>query len=414
MATVLTIVGVSLAISFLCSILEAVFLSIRHSYVAILKNRGEWAGDFFERARRNVDEPIAAILTLNTIAHTIGASMGGAKAGEHFGSGAVAIFSGLLTLAVLVATEIIPKTVGATYWKQLAKPTAYVLNVMIIGMKPILIPLGWLARLLTPSGHRPTVSRAEIEVLAEIGRREGALDDDEFSVVSKVIRLDEVSIGEVMTPRTQMVGLPSSANITEAQELMLDTGHLRLPVFDGSLDNIVGLVVGRDVWRAQRDGVSDLSTVMRPVTFAPESKRVEDLLPEMRAQLTKLAVVIDEFGGTAGLVTLEDLIEEIIGEIQDEHEGDEPAAFHELDADRLRVWGGTSLREASQRLGFSPTDDDYEGFDTIAGFVFGRINRIPVVGDEVETEAGTLRVTQMSGRRIEYLLFDATAQASTE
>lgn len=414
MATVLTIVGISLAVSFLCSILEAVFLSIRHSYVAILKNRGEWAGDFFERARKNVDEPIAAILTLNTIAHTIGASMGGAKAGEHFGSGSVAIFSGLLTLAVLVATEIIPKTVGATYWKQLATPTAYVLNVMIIGMKPILIPLGWLARLLTPSGHRPTVSRAEIEVLAEIGRREGTLDEDEFSVVTRVIRLDEVSVGEVMTPRTDMVGLPSTATIAEAQELMLGTGHLRLPVYEETIDNIVGLVVGRDVWRATRDGVSDLSTILRPVPFAPESKRVEDLIPEMRAELTKLAIVIDEFGGTAGLVTLEDLIEEIIGEIQDEHEGDEPAAFHELDEARTRIWGGTSLRESYQRLGFTPSEDEEEGFDTVAGFVFGRLNRIPVVGDEVVTESGTFRVTQMSGRRIEYLLFDSTARAEEE
>lgn len=411
MATVLTIVGVSLAISFVCSILEAVFLSIRHSYVAILKNRGEWAGDFFERARKNVDEPIAAILTLNTIAHTIGASMGGAKAGEVFGSSAVAIFSGLLTLAVLVATEIIPKTVGATYWKQLAKPTAYVLNAMIIGMKPILIPLGWLARLLTPSGHGPTVSRAEIEVLAEIGRREGALDDDEFSVVSRVIRLDEVSVGEVMTPRTDMIGLPSTATISEAQELMLETGHLRLPVFEENLDNIVGLVLGRDVWRAHRDGVDDISTVVRPVPFAPDSKRVEELIPEMRAELTKLAIVVDEFGGTAGLVTLEDLIEEIIGEIQDEHEGDEPAAFQELGAHRTRIWGGTSLRESSQRLGFTPTADEEEGFDTIAGFVFGRLNRIPVVGDEVTTDTGTFRVTQMSGRRIEYLLFDSAQHA---
>ncbi|MEM7415430.1 MAG: hemolysin family protein [Gemmatimonadota bacterium] len=408
MATLLTIVGVSLAISFLCSILEAVFLSISHSYVAILKNRGEWAGEWFEHARKNVDEPIAAILTLNTIAHTIGASMGGHEAGEYFGSAYVAVFSGALTLAVLLATEIIPKTIGATYWKQLAKPSAYILQGMIVVMKPVLIPLGYLARLITPKGHHPTVSRAEIEVLAEIGRREGTLDDDEFSVVTNVIRLDEVSVGEVMTPRTDMVGLPANSTVQEAADLMLETGHLRLPVYQDNLDTITGVVLGRDIWRAQRSGRSDLSEVLRPVPFAPDSKRVEDLIPEMRAQLTKMAIVVDEFGGTAGLVTLEDLIEEIIGEIQDEHEGDEPAAFEELDAGRVRVWGGTSLREASQRLGFEPADDEEDGFDTIAGLVFGRLARIPVVGDEVTVPSGTLRVTQMNGRRIEYLLFDAS------
>jgi CBS domain containing-hemolysin-like protein len=277
---------------------------------------------------------------------------------------------------------------------------------MVVSMKPILIPLRWLSGLLTPSDDRPTVSRSEIEVLAEIGRREGTLDEDEFSVVTRVIRLDEVSVGEVMTPRTDMVGIPASATIDDAQSVMLDTGHLRLPVYEENLDRITGIIVGRDVWRAHRAGESDLARIVRPVPFAPASKRVEDLIPEMREQLTKMAIVVDEFGGTAGLVTLEDLIEEIIGEIQDEHEGDEPEDFHLLSNGRLRVWGGVTLREASQRLRFEPTDDEEEGFDTVGGFVFGRLNRIPVVGDEVEIGSGTLRVTQMSGRRVRYLRFE--------
>ncbi|MDX1648102.1 MAG: hemolysin family protein [Longimicrobiales bacterium] len=406
MLTLFTIVSIALAISFLCSILEAVFLSVTHSYIAVLTSRGEWAGEWLEKAQKNVEEPIAAILTLNTIAHTVGATLAGAQAAVVFGEAWVGVFSGALTLAVLLVTEIVPKTVGATYWKQLAKPTAYVLRVMVVGMKPILVPLGWISRLITPGGERPTVSRAEIEVLAEIGRREGTLDEDEFSVVTNVIRLDEVSVGEVMTPRTDMVGIPSSASIDDAQAVMLDTGHLRLPVYEDSLDKIIGVVVGRDVWRAHREGRTDLEEVTRPVPFAPASKRVEDLIPEMRAQLTKMAIVVDEFGGTAGLVTLEDLIEEIIGEIQDEHEGDEPVAFQKLANDRVRVWGGTTLREASQRLGFEPTADEYEGFDTVGGFVFGRLNRIPVVGDEVDVDTGVFRVTQMKGRRIDYLLYE--------
>jgi CBS domain containing-hemolysin-like protein len=141
------------------------------------------------------------------------------------------------------------------------------------------------------------------------------------------------------------------------------------------------------------------------VPFAPASKPVEDLIPEMRRQRTKMAIVVDEFGGTAGLVTLEDLIEEIIGEIQDEHEHDEPEDFQELPGGRLRVWGGVPLRGASERLGFAPTEDEEEGYDSLGGFVFGRLNRIPMVGDQVEVESGTLRVVRMRGRRIEYLLF---------
>jgi putative hemolysin len=266
-------------------------------------------------------------------------------------------------------------------------------------------PLGWLARTLTSSSDRKKISRAEIEVLAEIGRREGALDEDEWQVVSNVIRLDEVSIGEVMTPRTDMVAIPVGSSVHEAQELMLETGHLRLPVYQDNLDKVVGVVLGRDVWRAHRDGLKRLEDVMRPVPFAPSSKAVEDLIPEMRAQRTKMAIVVDEFGGTAGVVTLEDLIEEIIGEIQDEHEGDEPIDFQTLFGGRLRIWGGTSLREASSRLDFEPTEEEEEGYDTLGGFVFGRLNRIPVVGDEVDLPSGKLKVTHMRGRRIEYLMF---------
>jgi putative hemolysin len=405
MATLLWILAATLATSFLCSILEAVFLSISHSYIAVLKNRGEWAGVWLEGAQKNIDEPIAAILTLNTIAHTMGATMGGAVALNVFGSAWVAAFSAALTFAVLIFTEIVPKTLGATYWKQLAKPSAYILRGLIFVMKPVLIPLGVLSGLLTPDTKRPTISRAELEVLAEIGRREGALDEDEWRVVSSVIRLDEVSVGEVMTPRTDMVGIPSTAGVHEAQEVMLRTGHLRLPVYEQSLDRILGVVIGRDVWRAHRDGLMDLSDVVRPVPFAPSSKPVEDLIPEMRAQRVKMAIVVDEFGGTAGLVTLEDLIEEIIGEIQDEHESDEPVNFQTMYGGRVRVWGGTSLRETSTRLDFSPSDDEEEGFDTVAGFVFGRLNRIPEIGDEVVVQSGRLRVTQMTGRRIDYLLF---------
>mgnify|MGYP006279349631 CR=1 FL=1 len=404
MTTLLVILGVALSTSFLCSILEAVFLSVTHSYIAVLRDQGEWAGEWFAEAQRKVDEPIAAILTLNTIAHTMGATMGGAVAADVFGSAWVAAFSAALTLAVLLLTEIVPKTVGATYWKELAKPSAYVLRALIVSMKPILIPLGWLSRLITPSSERPTISRAELEVLAEIGLREGTLDEDEWKVVSNVIRLDEVSVGEVMTPRTDMVAVSLEATLEEAQAVMLDRGHLRLPVYQETLDHVVGLVLARDLWQALRDGLTEVREILRPVPFAPSSKRVEDLIPEMRRERTKMAIVVDEFGGTAGLVTLEDLIEEIIGEIQDEHEN-EPLDFLELSGGRVRAWGGVPLREAIEELGFTLGTDEEEGYDTLGGFVFGRLNRIPVVGDQVELENGTLRVVRMRGRRVEYLVF---------
>ncbi len=405
MTTLLWILVATLVTSFLCSILEAVFLSVSHSYIALLRERGEWAGEWLATAQKQIDKPIAAILTLNTIANTMGAALGGAVAGEVFGSAWIGVFSAALAFAVLTISEIVPKTLGATYWKALAKPSAYVLRALVLVMTPFVVPLGALARLISPRSDEPTVSRAELAVLAEIGRREGTIDEDEWQVVTNVIRLDEVSVGEVMTPRTDMVAVPVDGTIQRAKEIMIDHGHLRLPVYEETLDRIVGVVVARDLWKADRDGVTWVREIVRPVPFAPASKPVEDLIPEMRRQRTKMAIVVDEFGGTAGLVTLEDLIEEIIGEIQDEHEADEPQDFQELPGGRLRVWGGVPLREAAERLAMTPTEEEEEGYDSLGGFVFGRLNRLPVPGDEIDVGTGTLRVARMRGRRIEYLLF---------
>jgi putative hemolysin len=404
MTTLLLVIGVSLSISFVCSILEAVLLSVSHSYVAVLQDEGNPVGDVLARMRANIDEPIAAILTLNTIAHTVGAAMGGAIALEVFGSRWIALFSGILTLAILVFSEILPKTIGATYWQNLAPLAARVLQIMIVVMKPILIPLAVFNRLITPRGEPgSTVSRAELEVLAEIGRREGTIDQAEWEVMTNVMNLDEVSVGQVMTPRTQMVAVPITASLDEAQMTMLDDGHLRVPVYEGSIDNVVGVLLARDLWRAARQGVASLRDVLREAKFVPESKPVEQMIREMRQQRLKMAIVLDEYGGTAGLVTLEDLIEEIVGEIHDEHE-QEPLPFEEALEGVVHLSGAVTIEDFNERFDLSLSEDLYE---TIGGYVFGSLGRVADPGDEVVIPGGVLRVVKMDGRRIERLAFIA-------
>jgi CBS domain containing-hemolysin-like protein len=205
-----------------------------------------------------------------------------------------------------------------------------------------------------------------------------------------------------MTPRTDIVAVPIDSTVEAAIDVMLRAGHLRVPVYDGSLDQIAGILLGRDLWRAQRNGVQHVRDVVRPISFEPSSKPVEDLIPEMRRRRSKMAIVVDEFGGTAGLVTFEDLIEEIIGEIQDEHEADEPEDFVELEGKLTRVWGGVPLREVNERLGLDLPEDQH---DTIGGYLFGRLSRVGMVGDAVEVKRGRFRITRMRGRRIEYAVF---------
>ena len=305
-------------------------------------------------------------------------------------------------MAVLVFSEIIPKTIGATFWKRLARPTAHLVRVMVVLMKPVLVPLGYLSRWIKPRRTRQaTISRAEIEALAEIGHREGAIDEDEFQVMSKVMQLDEIAVSEVMTPRIDIVAVPVGASVAEAMDVMLDRGKLRLPVYEEDLDQIVGILLARDLWKAARDGREVIREVMRPVQFAPATKAVEDLIREMRAQRTKMAIVLDEFGGTAGLVTLEDLIEEIVGEFQDEHETDEPTEFRDMGDGRTVIWGGTPVKDVEDRLGIELGED----FDTIGGHVFGALDRVGKVGDSVRAGSGEFRVLKVSRRRIEYVVF---------
>ncbi|CAN5668020.1 hemolysin family protein [soil metagenome] len=403
MTTLLWVVGLSLALSFLCSILEAVLLSINHAHVAIMREEGRRSGELLARMQERIDEPISAILTLNTIAHTVGASMGGALALDVFGNEWIALFSAVLTLAILLLSEIIPKTIGAAYWKSLAGPTAWVLRGMVIVMKPVLIPLSLFSRFIARDrASQSTVSRAELEVLAEIGRREGTLDEAEWQVVTNVMNLSEVAVSAVMTPRTDIVAVPLEASVEEAKGTMLDEGHLRLPVFDGSLDRIVGFLLARDLWQADREGATHIRDIVRPAAYVPDSKPVEDLIVEMRGSRSKMVIVLDEYGGTAGLATLEDLIEEIVGEIQDEHEEDEPLDFRAVGNNVTRIWGGVTLRDTNERLELELPEDDFE---TIGGFVFGSLNRILVTGDEVEVPGGRFRVVRMRGRRVEFLRF---------
>ncbi len=411
MSVLLLVVFLALSISFLCSILESVLLSITHSYVGVLQERGSRAGHLLAGMREHIDQPIAAILTLNTIAATVGAAMGGALAFQIFGSQWIALFSAAFTLAILIFAEILPKTLGATYWQTLAPTVAYVLRVMIFVLKPILIPLSWFSRAIRPRGElQPKVSRAELEVLAEIGRKEGAIDEEEWQVVTNVINLDRVRIDQVMTPRTRIVAVPLHAGLEGAKRVFLEQGHSRLPVYTESLDDIVGVVLARDAWRAREEGVTDLRQVMREARFVPEGKMVEDLIREMRAERINLAIVVDEYGGTAGLVTLEDLIEEIVGEIQDEHEV-EPLSFGEVEAGQLLIGGQVPVWEVNERLNLELPEEPY---DTVAGLMLHHLGRIARVGDEVEVEGGRFSVAAMDGRRVSQVRFTPEVDVEEE
>jgi putative hemolysin len=386
----------TLSASFLCSLLEAVLVSVPLAYISELVEEENPVGTRLSRIREMPGDALTALYTLNTIAHTLGAAVAGARAYQLWGDPFVAVFVLLLTIAVLLLAEVIPRGLGAAGWQGLAPVAAMALPLLVAGMRPVTLPLRWLGRAISGHEVERRFTPAEFEARAEIERRRSTLDEEEWEVVTNVMNLDTVLVGEVMTPRTDVVAISLDASVSDAIDLMLEEGHLRLPIFAGTIDRVAGVLLARDLWRASREGIQYIAEIVRPATFVPYTKPVDDLIRQMREQRIKMAIVLDEYGGTAGIVTLEDLIEEIIGEIQDEHE-QEPLPFEEAMEGEIRIRGAVPLWEVNERFDLDLPDDVY---DTLGGFVFGQLGRIPDVGDEVEMEGAIFRVVTMDGRRV--------------
>jgi CBS domain containing-hemolysin-like protein len=244
----------------------------------------------------------------------------------------------------------------------------------------------------------PFVSEEELLALADVAVEEEVLEAEERKLIEQIIEFGDTVIREVMVPRPDMVGVSQDFRVADAMEVVLLNGYSRLPVFGGSADDIAGLVYAKDLMRAERDGKSDMhiSELMRPARFIPETKRAAELLPEMQAEQFHMAIVVDEYGGTAGLVTLEDLIEELVGEIVDEFDREEPM-IEPLASGGVRVNARMSIDEVNDLLSGDLPEGDW---DTIGGLMFHLLGHIPHEGETIESDGHVLRAERVQGRRI--------------
>ena len=315
-------VGGALSVSSLASVLEATLLSIRVSEVEPKAREGQRGAILLLDLKQNrLDDAISAILTMNTIAHTVGAALAGAQAAKVFGSAYVGLFSGALTLMVLVCTEIIPKTLGTVYAAQLVGIVGRTIQSLTYLLAPILFLTRFLTRLIAPGGT-PPISRSELTALVGMAAREGAIRMQESQVFENVLELEQITVEDVMTPRTVVIMRPAESTLAELVD-DTETGSVsRIPLFAEHRDRVLGYCVQRDVLLAAARGAdpkTPLSEFLREVTFIPESATLAGALRQFLEGGEHLALAVDEFGGVSGLVTLEDLIETILGvEIVDE------------------------------------------------------------------------------------------------
>ena len=311
---------IAIGVSFLCSILEAVLLSISPSYVAGVVSEHPNGGKVLIRVKDRLDESISSILILNTFAHTMGAAGVGAQAANVFGARWETLIAVLLTLAILYFSEIIPKTIGATFWRQLALPSAHIIYWLV----KLVYPLVWFATLITrtfTNSKQDEISREEIIALASLGHKMGSLASHENEYLANVLRLREVTTEEILTPRSVMHSLDENTRVSQALENEKTARFSRIPVFKDNHDEIIGLVTNRKLYIAEREGKGDtpISDYCKPITRVSEQLPVQQLLDLMIKKREHLVLVEDQFGQTAGIVTLEDAIETMLGrEIVDE------------------------------------------------------------------------------------------------
>ncbi len=400
----ITAVLVVLVVSFMCSIFESVLLSLTRPQIEVMIRDEKRAGHLLAGFKDNMDIPIAAILILNTTAHTVGAAVAGASYANVFSAGTLWLFSILFTLAVLLFTEIIPKTLGVTYAALLASPVAHGIDWLSRLLKPLVFLSEKISRSLRRDVDVPVTSPEEIRLLALLGSSEGAVGPGTAGMIVGATHLRHLKAHDVMLPRDEVQCLSGTMDREAAMKAMRETGHSRFPFTPtGDVNDVNGMVLAKELlyWLLTNDGADvDWDAVRRDVLIVPESAPLSQLLRTYQEAQRHLAVIVDEYGSVTGLATMEDVLEEVVGDIRDE--SDAPAEdFQERADGTLLVAATVDLRRLSSRLGIAWQPE--EDINTVGGLVIETLERIPKEGDTISWNGYRIEVVRADRRRVRRL-----------
>ncbi|UGU18243.1 hemolysin family protein [Sinomicrobium kalidii] len=356
MALLIFYATISIFFSFLCSVLEAVLLSVNPTFINLKKQEGKSYANNLEALKNDVDKPLIAILTLNTVAHTVGAILVGVQAEKTFGSGnnAVGIVSAIMTVLILVVSEIIPKTIGATFWKQLANFTSKALNIIIFPLH--YTGILWTLRLATrliggKHTHESVFSREDFSAMTDIAEKEGVFDESESKVIKNLLQFDEVQAKDIMTPRTVIKTASEDLTIEEFFKNNPKLRFSRIPIYKGNPDNITGFILKDEVMEEiiNGNGNMKLADIRRNILVIQRSLPIPKLFESFIVQRDHIALIVDEYGSVSGLVTMEDVIETLLGlEIVDESDN----------VENLQVLARRNWQLRAKRLGIINDKDE--------------------------------------------------------
>jgi putative hemolysin len=325
----------------------------------------------------------------------------------------------LLALFTIVFAELVPKTLALANAERFALTLSLPIDLLARALAPVIAGLtgvtNWIARLFGAEvSNEAQITAEELRLIVERGGEQGVLEAEEEQMINAVIELGTRRVHEVMVPRIDMVTLTTGATIGEAIDAIVEEGHSRIPVYENTVDEIVGIVYAKDLLPFLKAGAPEtppLRSLLRTPVFVPESLTVDDLLHELQRRKVHLAVVLDEYGGTAGLVTIEDLLEEIVGEIQDEYDEEEPMIV-KLSDDEARVDGRASVDDLADIFETQVPLEDEDEYDTVGGLIYHRIGGVPKPGDQVSLDGLTLTVETTDGRRVGKVLVVRSRESS--
>ncbi len=413
---------------------EIALVTVRRSRIEQLVEEGDRRA---VRVRRLVDDPgrflaviqlgvtfigfLASAFAAISLARVLGDAFVRLGAAEDVATGtALVVVTLLLSLFTIVFGELVPKSLALAHPDRVALVLAGPVDLLGRLLGPLVALLTGVTRsVVRPFGIEVTkearISAEELKLIVERGGEQGVLEAEEEQMIHAVIELGDRRLHEVMVPRPDIVALPATATIDEAVEVIIREGHSRIPVYEESIDEIVGILYAKDLLPILKDGAErpPLRSLLRTPVFVPESMPIDDLLHELQRRKVHLAVVLDEYGGTAGLVTIEDLLEEIVGEIQDEYDVEEPLVVR-LSPDEARMDGRVSIEELEETFEVELDLEDRDEYDTLGGLIFHRLGELPEPGDRVTVGPLTMTVESTDGRRVGKVLVVRTAKPEVE
>ncbi|HEU5440021.1 MAG TPA: hemolysin family protein [Ktedonobacterales bacterium] len=404
-SVLLLILVLMLVLAATASAAETALTSVSRIKLRRLEEQGD---EKAKRILRLIEQPhifLSTILAANNIAIIVATTLATLLALDIFANFAEIISTVGLSLIVLIFCEITPKTAAVQaperWARVLVRPVEWVSYVL----KPVVIALtyatGGILRIFGVQNARrgPFLTEEELRLLVEEGGREEVkLEEEKRDMIHNVFELGDTIVREVMVPRIDMITVPSNTSVDQAMRLIVEGGQSRIPMYEGTLDNIVGLLYAKDLLRvaARHERLATVAPLARPVYFVPETKRLDDLLRELRGRRIHMAIVVDEYGAVSGLVTIEDLVEEIVGEIVDEYDIVENL-FEQVAPNEYLVDAKISLDDLNDLLDAKLTNEDY---DTLGGYVYAHLDKIPTVGDTVTSQGFSFTVLATKGRRV--------------